>query len=43
MPSLELFLILLALILTLVHAATGKLPLWPAVFVICLVLLVAHL
>lgn len=39
MISVTLLLLVLALAFTLIHAVTGKLPLWIAVLFLCLVLL----
>lgn len=40
MISVSLLLLLLALAFTLIHAVTGKVPLWIAVLFVCLVLLI---
>lgn len=39
-PNLTTFLVALALVFTLIHAARTSFPLWPAVFMLCLALLV---
>lgn len=39
MPSIRLLLELLALVLTVAHAANARVPLWVAVFLLCVALL----